>query len=432
MANATMGYEAQTGSKKVIWIIAALLVIVLAVVLFLTIQNNQNQKAILEDSIEQQLVASSIAARDLLDPDLINSINSPADIAQHQPLYDQTLGKLRALRDEVGATYIYVLKQIDGATYFAMDTDEENPDVFGDPYELSLVHEQAFLGQTNANILNVDDEWGSFNTGATPIYDGDKVIGIVSTDIEDAYLQRSIDAANLSITVLVVTLVVVLGVLLAVIAIMLRRVSRMQHKLFKAANFDNITSLPNRNYLFNYLAKTSVDPRKSQNPYALLFIDLDNFKSVNDGAGHDAGDTLLRQIASFFQSSNQNAKTFRPDAGALDFSARIGGDEFLQVLHGVGTREQAEEIVQQILDGFNQHPDMQRFIQEFNVGMSIGVALFPENSDDYNVLIKLADVAMYHAKDSGKNRFAIYDSDMGNGSEKLQLTVRRVRGSNQE
>jgi diguanylate cyclase (GGDEF)-like protein len=417
-----------TNSVRAIAIISVLLMIVLVVVLFLTIRNDNDQKKILEASIEQQLIASSIAARDMIDPALVAAINTPEDIAQNQTAYNQTLVKLRTLRDEVGATYIYVLKEIDGEVYFILDTDEQTADILGDPYELSRVHELAFLGLIGADILNVVDEWGSFNTGAVPIFKGGEVVGIVSTDIEDAFLQRSINAANLNLFILIATLIIILGVLLAVIVILLRRVSRMQQKLFRSANYDTITRLPNRNYLFSYLAKNSQDTLFTASPFALLFIDLDNFKSVNDSAGHDAGDVLLHSIAVFLEKSGAAFAARHPDAVWTSLTARIGGDEFLQILPGVASPDEAAQLAQELLDDFAQEEPLRQFIEDFSVGMSIGIALFSTDSADYDELIRFADVAMYHAKAAGKNRYALFTPEMNEDTEHLELTVRGDRG----
>lgn len=183
----------------------------------------------------------------------------------------------------------------------------------------------------------------------------------------------------------------------------------MQTKLKRQALYDNVTNLPNRQYLMDYLARLTSGPEKT--PFAILFIDLDNFKLVNDNAGHDAGDELLRHIAQYLDSSAENVKSFRPSAGQLNIAARVGGDEFIQVVNGVDNEEKAAEVARHLLDNFkSEHVD--RYIDKYNVGMSIGVALYPFHSDNYHVLIKYADVAMYHAKHGGKNQYTIYTDEM--------------------
>lgn len=138
---------------------------------------------------------------------------------------------------------------------------------------------------------------------------------------------------------------------------------------------------------------------------------MDNFKLVNDNAGHDAGDELLRHIAQYLDSTAENAKSFRPSAGQLNIAARVGGDEFIQVVNGVDTAEKAAEVAKHLLENF-QSEQIDRYIEKYKVGMSIGVALYPYHSANYHVLIKYADVAMYHAKHGGKNQYRIYTEEM--------------------
>ena len=120
---------------------------------------------------------------------------------------------------------------------------------------------------------------------------------------------------------------------------------------------------------------------------------------------------MLLHIAQYLDSSAENAKSFRPSAGQLNIAARVGGDEFIQVVNGVDTKEKAQEVTDHLLKNFaSQHID--RYIEKYGVGMSIGVALYPYHSDNYHVLIKYADMAMYHAKHGGKNQYRIYTDEM--------------------
>jgi diguanylate cyclase (GGDEF)-like protein len=270
------------------------------------------------------------------------------------------------------------------------------------------------------------DKWGSWNTGAVPLYKNGSIIGIVSADIEDLYIQRSLDTSFMNTIILSITMVVVLGALLGAIVALLRRVQRIQTRLYTIANYDNITGLPNRHYLFNYLNEIHTRTVKEDFYYAVMFIDLDNFKQVNDSSGHDAGDELLRYIAAFLsQAHEQIAKTFHPHAGLFNVSARLGGDEFLQLIPGSKDTPEAAIAAQRLFDSFRNQQHIQEFVKNHGVGMSIGIALFPRDSADYNTLITFADVAMYHAKAAGKNRFAIYDESMSHTIDELDLSVRR-------
>jgi len=190
-----------------------------------------------------------------------------------------------------------------------------------------------------------------------------------------------------------------------------RNVHKIQDKLFKMANYDVLTGLPNRQYLMSYLPKTAEKAIKKQIPFAFMLIDLDNFKQVNDGAGHDAGDELLCRFAKYLNNVHENSKSFRPPAGALNVSARIGGDEFVQIIPGVATIEEAHNVAKKVLENFGAHFN-DRFVTKYQVGLSIGVALYPYHTENFNVLIKYADLAMYHAKKNGKNAYSVYSDEM--------------------
>ncbi|MDL2307530.1 GGDEF domain-containing protein [Desulfovibrio sp. OttesenSCG-928-C06] len=382
---------------------------ILAVAAFLTVKNSINLQSIIAESVKSQLISTSIAAREMIDPEAFSHYDNEA--VSGQQAYQETLAKLRILAENVGVKYIYALKKQGEQYVFVFDTDLEDPAIFL-PYGLSPVHVAAFAGQPSADIMNVDDAYGSFNTGAVPIFYRGEVIGIVCTDIEDEYIEMSRQTALRNSLMLILTLLVTMGVMFYCIRKLLKRIYKMQNRLRRQALYDNITGLPNRQYLMNHLAELTAAPEKI--PFALLFVDLDNFKKVNDNAGHDAGDELLRSIAVYLRSALNNTMSFRPSAGRLNIAARVGGDEFVQVVQGVDTAEKAAETAQRLLDGFRASK-LSRYIDKFNVGLSIGVALCPHDTENYHVLIKYADIAMYHAKHGGKNQFRIYTDEMVQG-----------------
>ncbi len=392
-------------------ITAVFLLLVLGIAVFMNIKNTSELREILTDSIESQLISISVAAREVLDLEAFESYNSPEAIAEDQDRYDDTLGHLRNLAEKVGALYIYALKQIDGQYYFIFDTDVEGE---WDIYDLAKVHENAFLGKDSAGVLNVTDEYGSYNTGAVPIWKDGKILGIISTDLEDTYLKQSNATANRNAVTLIVILAITMTIMLIAVFVLLRRVYEMRARLEHIAHYDAVTGLPNRQFLLEHLA--SITRSKEREPFALLFIDLDNFKKVNDSAGHDAGDELLRSIAQYLQAM-QSAIAFRPSAGILNIAARIGGDEFIQIVSGIGNEAEAVAYTDKLFEVFNTQL-RSRYIDKYGVGMSIGIALYPFHSENFHVLIKYADIAMYHAKNAGKNCFRVYNDEMQPAPEK--------------
>ena len=253
------------------------------------------------------------------------------------------------------------------------------------------------------------DEYGSFNTGAVPIYRYSNLVGIICTDIQDTLITENRRASQQNGIILAVSMAVVLAALMSFLFYLLRKIKDTQGDLRRMAHNDHITGLPNRLYLFEYLDEHMA--LKPKVPFALVFIDLDNFKSVNDLAGHDAGDELLQKIGSFLNIESRNAKTFHPSAGYLNVSARVGGDEFIMVYPGASTKEDAERIVGQIYDDFKP-AKISRLIDKYHVSLSIGVALYPYHSENYHALIKYADTAMYQAKKAGKGQYRIYTENM--------------------
>lgn len=165
------------------------------------------------------------------------------------------------------------------------------------------------------------------------------------------------------------------------------------------ATHDGLTELPNR-LMFNQLLSHAVQGAKRyQKQFAVMFIDLDGFKVVNDTLGHDAGDRLLREIAVRFKH------TLR----AVDVVARLGGDEFVVMMEDIAAPEQAAVLAQRILDATGKPFGLAS--GECRVTASIGICVYPENGDDEQTLMKNADAAMYRAKEEGKNNFQFYSTD---------------------
>jgi len=401
--------------------------VILGLTVFLTMKNTEELQYIIEDSVKSQLISTSIAARELIDVGKFASYNSLEDVDDDIDAYLETLGNLRILQKQTGTKYIYALKFIDGKYYFVFDTDDEIKEAFLEYEEISEVHKEAFTGKNAAGIMNVVDEWGSFNTGAIPIIDKEgRIVGIISADIEDEYIQKSNSTSLFNSTLLLIALLTTLCFMIIIVLILLKSVRKTQDKLFMMSNYDALTGLPNRRYLMNYLPQIAETSMKKQTSFAMFLIDLDNFKKVNDNAGHDAGDELLKHISKYLNSIHNNSKSFRPSAGMLNVSARIGGDEFVQIVPGISTVEEAVTVAQKVIDNFS-NSEIERFIEQYKVGLSIGVSIFPHNTEDFNVLIKYADIAMYHAKKNGKNSFCIYNEGLSKDEENEHITRDRRR-----
>ena len=178
-----------------------------------------------------------------------------------------------------------------------------------------------------------------------------------------------------------------------------------EEKINELAFFDKLTSLPNRQLLLNRLERAMALCKRVKQPGAVLFIDLDNFKSINDTRGHDKGDILLAQVA------HRLKETVR----ASDTVARIGGDEYVILLENLGlTNEEvainAKTVAESVIECFREPFDIAG--QSQHSTCSIGIAIFDQYTVTFDDVLKCADVAMYQAKAAGRNSMTFFSTDM--------------------
>ncbi len=178
-----------------------------------------------------------------------------------------------------------------------------------------------------------------------------------------------------------------------------------EEAIWKQANFDTLTGLPNRRMFNDRLRHEIKKAARDQLPMALVFIDLDGFKAVNDTLGHDFGDILLKQVAERLLQCVRNADTV----------ARLGGDEFTVILSELKEPGDVVRIVQEILHCLARPFQLKHEVA--HISGSIGISLFPDDSSDAEVLIKNADQAMYLAKRQGRNRFNYFAPFMQEASQ---------------
>ncbi|UYG03211.1 EAL domain-containing protein [Halomonas sp. LR3S48] len=173
---------------------------------------------------------------------------------------------------------------------------------------------------------------------------------------------------------------------------------------------DNLTGLPNRAYFSRLLTKGMQHARRYDKQLTLLFLDLDRFKAINDSLGHDAGDELLREV------SRRLGRAVRES----DTVARLGGDEFVILLPEITEPNQINQVADKILASVSTPFTLVG--QEFRITVSIGIARYPADGEDEQTLMKHADVAMYHAKEEGKNNAQYYSEQLKTDSlERLAL-----------
>ena len=166
------------------------------------------------------------------------------------------------------------------------------------------------------------------------------------------------------------------------------------------AQHDALTELPNRLLLLDRLNQAIARARWHQRVVALLFVDLDRFKTINDTLGHETGDLILQQIAIRLNTCIREGDTV----------ARFGGDEFVILLDDVANESDIRSIAKKVLNALL--PPFKISAQQFYVTASIGISLYPNDGADASTLLKNADIAMYRAKEQGKNAYQFYSSEM--------------------
>jgi diguanylate cyclase (GGDEF)-like protein/PAS domain S-box-containing protein len=172
-----------------------------------------------------------------------------------------------------------------------------------------------------------------------------------------------------------------------------------QEHIRQLAFFDPLTRLPNRRMLQDRAGQALASAEREGKQLALLFIDLDHFKTINDSLGHSAGDQLLAEV------THRLSATVR----RMDTVARLGGDEFV-VLLSESTLDGAAEVARKILHAVSRTFRIEQ--QELGVTLSLGISLFPQDGRDFETLLKHADTAMYRAKESGRNAYQFFASEM--------------------
>lgn len=182
---------------------------------------------------------------------------------------------------------------------------------------------------------------------------------------------------------------------------MAKQIDSAEKRILKQAHYDSLTGLPNRFLSLDRLEQLVHDAEREQYKVAVLFLDLDDFKKVNDTMGHDEGDNILVQAA----------QRLRAAVRKTDIVGRLGGDEFLIITGSIKDSTGVQTILDNLLDAFRE-PFYTLQNQKIIVTLSIGVAIYPNDMNNKAGLLRSADLAMYHAKKSGRNSFSFFTEDM--------------------
>ncbi|CEG56399.1 EAL domain-containing protein [Legionella fallonii] len=174
----------------------------------------------------------------------------------------------------------------------------------------------------------------------------------------------------------------------------------MENQLIMQATYDSLTNLPNRVLLMDRVEQAILQAKKKNTILAFLFLDLDRFKMTNDTLGHNMGDKLLQFIANRLLIATDD----------FDTVARLGGDEFVILLSNLDEMKQAETMAQDLLHAIARPIQIDQ--HSLKITASLGISFYPRDGQDYESLMKSADLSMYHAKDNGRNTYRVFEPEM--------------------
>ncbi len=251
------------------------------------------------------------------------------------------------------------------------------------------------------------------NTRAQQAYEEAEIllfqVGETAIDVLTEQAQRIKEFRTIMILTLVVLAMMTIGMLVLGIRLqrMVQALKESEEHIRYRANYDSLTDLPNRPNFVEHLSGAIFRGQRNPGLTALLYIDLDRFKTINDTLGHDYGDELLKQVASRIHQTIRET----------DLVARLGGDEFTVLLTDMNDAIRASIIAKAILGRLSE-PYLV-YGHEIYSSASIGITICPNDGEDANRLLKNADMAMYAAKDQGRNTFRFFTSQMTDRAQRF-------------
>ena len=431
---------------------AAMLIVVAAGILGLWVSSRNSAY----ENLSHYLTGLAEAAATVVDPELQNKIRKPEQLNDAD--YLRAVEPLRRLRHAVpDIHYVYTLVLDGGAVHFVLDAADPNAKRAGggpDQSGVWEVYEQrtpammlAFgdgrgSGVVSATTEPVTDDWGTFMTGFAPLRDaGGHQIGVVGVDVDaSVFLGRQKASRERALLGLAPA-----GFLIALLGSVFYRIrlrsladfaarKAMEAVLLEAAQQDKLTGLPNREVFLDRLGHTLQRVRTGEQlQFAVLFLDFDRFKLVNDTLGHEAGDELLRQIARRLHSC------LRGDAAGIANSedvliSRFGGDEFLVLIDDSQGARNVVRVSEHLLEALAPAYDvLSREVHSMaSVGIVIGDPVSCNSSAEE--IVRNADVAMYEAKRSGRGCCVVFNEGMHARLTRhvaIEASLRRALGSDE-
>jgi len=189
----------------------------------------------------------------------------------------------------------------------------------------------------------------------------------------------------------------------------------IEQQVRELAHFDSVTGLPNRNLLHDRIAQALLQAQRATESVAIMFLDLDRFKNINDTLGHQVGDALLRQVAVRLSMTLRTSDTL----------ARLGGDEFVLVLPGIASPKSVEGVAEKLISVLQAPLTVEE--HALHITTSVGICIYPQDGLDTESLLRNADTAMYQAKAAGRNTFRFFTDAMNQEADRHYRTESALR-----
>lgn len=348
------------------------------------------EKEMFYKQIDERLAAVARTAVILLGPGFHDRAIRPYAITDAEDKHNILI--LSKLANATNVTYVYTMIEENGSVYFTSSsaTDKElstgeNLTHFFDLYDEASPAIKNVFSKHTPTYDNTPDKWGTFRSIIIPMKSPNGNFYAVGADIPIDSINRMLNEQ------LVKHFLFAFGLFFFSFITLLWRL----HHINKLAYFDSLTGLPNRTELTHrsdYILGTA---KRKVSTFAVMFMDLDHFKEINDTLGHNVGDELLALVA----------KRLRSDLRKMDTISRMGGDEFILLLPDTDA-EGASRVAQKLLDRLTGPYYIKQ--HELTITASIGIALYPIDGEDIETLSKNADAAMYSAKQEGRNAYRFF------------------------
>ena len=272
-------------------------------------------------------------------------------------------------------------------------------------------------------ISEVKDDLGNpLIEKSRPIHDSGEVVGTLR-------VQRSLQPLLAQVAGFALAASLLAGAIFAALKLLpLKALRRAQDRLVHEATHDGLTGLPNRVLFRDRLEQAMARAKRSRRPMALMFMDLDNFKDINDSLGHEVGDLVLRHVANVLGNSlTSGAGPARRSQDGSFTIARLGGDEFTAIIESAGSTDDTASLAHRILATL--HEPVRIAGSQLTLSGSIGIAMYPQGNIDIDTLLRQADMAMYHAKDLGRNTHHFFNDELNHSIQHRSALDHSVQGA---